>query len=245
MSLTNLFELITSEITTADDPEEVIRAIREKVSSLSPWKDHPVDAVRWIPLADIQPNNYNPNSVAGTEMKLLHLSIKNDGYTQPVVTMWDPEIKKYVIVDGFHRYLTLSTHKDISDSTGGRVPVVVIKKDINDRMASTIRHNRARGKHAVTGMASMVFSMLENGWSDADICNELGMEPEELIRLKYVTGFAKLFEDVEYQQAWETRKQIKIRQQYENQNGTPGTDKAVLEKPKDKREKRTPRKREH
>ncbi len=121
---------------------------------------------------------------------------------------------KAIIVDGFHRYLVLKFHKDIQERTGGRLPIVVIKKDINHRMASTIRHNRARGKHNVAGMARIVFDMLDNGWSEERICSELGLEKDELIRLKYVTGFAKLFENVEYRQAWETRKQIQIRREY-------------------------------
>jgi hypothetical protein len=144
-------------------------------------------------------------------MKLLHTSISHDGYTQPVVTVYDPEADRYVIVDGFHRYTTMRVHEDIREKCHGLLPIVVIDKDINDRMASTVRHNRARGKHSVSGMASMVFSMLENGWDDAAICAELGLEPDELLRLKHVTGFSKLFEDIEYRKSWETRDQIKMR----------------------------------
>ena len=99
----------------------------------------------------------------------------------------------------------------------GRLPIVVIEKDINDRMASTVRHNRARGKHSINGMSSMVFEMLENGWEDADICNELGMESEELIRLKHITGFSKLFKDVEYKKSWETKNQLLIKKQFKNE----------------------------
>jgi ParB-like chromosome segregation protein Spo0J len=239
MDLTEILNLLDQYLEGITNPAQEIQCIRERLAKYSGWKSHPVDTVKWVPMDQVQPNSYNPNSVAGAEMKLLHLSIKNDGYTQPVVTIYDPEIQKYIIVDGFHRYLTLKTHPDIQETTRGMVPIVVIQKDINDRMASTVRHNRARGKHAVTGMASMVFEMLDNGWNDADICNELGMEAEELIRLKYVTGFAKLFEDVEYSKAWETRKQIKIRIDYENKNRQPDSDKAVLEEPKKKRPKRT------
>lgn len=105
-------------------------------------------------------------------------------------------------------------HNDIRESTGGLLPIVVIDKDMNQRMASTIRHNRARGKHNITGMSQIVFDMLEGGWSEERICSELGLEADELIQLKYTTGFAKLFEDVEYRKAWETRKQIKLRREY-------------------------------
>jgi hypothetical protein len=124
-----------------------------------------------------------------------------------------------VIVDGFHRYYTAKTRADVLESTGGRVPVVVLHKDINDRMASTVRHNRARGKHSVAGMSSMVFDMLHNGWEDAAICNELGMEPEELLRLKHITGFSKLFADVDYKRAWQNRKQILLRKEWQDREG--------------------------
>lgn len=181
---------------------------------------HPINKMKWVPIEQVQANDYNPNSVARVEMKLLYTSIKHDGYTQPIVTIYDEEIDKYIIVDGFHRYFTCKTNKDISESTNGCVPIVVIEKDINDRMASTVRHNRARGKHSVNGMANMVFSMLENGWGDVDICNELGMEAEELIRLKHLTGYSKLYKDKVISQAWETPDQIKLRKKYEKHGGT-------------------------
>ena len=110
-----------------------------------------------------------------------------------------------------YRYATMKNNPDIAARTNGHLPVVVIDKAINDRMASTVRHNRARGKHSVAGMSNMVFEMLDNGWSDADICNELGMEPEELLRLKHITGFSKLFKDVEYKKAWQSRHQAKLK----------------------------------
>jgi ParB-like chromosome segregation protein Spo0J len=156
--------------------------------------------------------------VAKVEMSLLYKSILHDGYTQPVVTIYDEKKDSYVIVDGFHRYFVCSTMKDIQERNNGMLPIVVIDKPMNDRMASTVRHNRARGKHSISGMANMVFKMLEQGWSDADICNELGMEPEEILKLKHITGFSKLFENVEYQKAWETKRQVKIRIDYEKQN---------------------------
>lgn len=179
-------------------------------------KGEPIDHVRWIHIDQVQANNYNPNSVARIEMKLLHTSISHDGYTQPVVTIFDEALQKYVIIDGFHRYFTMKTNKDIYDRNFGMLPCVVLEKDINDRMASTVRHNRARGKHSITGMSSMVFQMLENGWLDADICNELGMEAEELLKLKHITGFAKLFENTEYKKAWVTKNQIQLKKQFQD-----------------------------
>jgi ParB-like chromosome segregation protein Spo0J len=147
-------------------------------------------------------------------MRLLHTSISHDGYTQPVVAIFDPDKRKYVIVDGFHRYTTCRLHADIQEMTKGRVPLVVIDKAINDRMASTVRHNRARGKHSVDGMADMVFAMLDNGMDDAGICNELGLSPEELTRLKHVTGFSKLFENAEYRRAWQTDRMATFERNY-------------------------------
>lgn len=181
------------------------------------YDDQPVSNVRWIKIEKVQANDYNPNSVAKNEMQLLYVSILHDGYTQPVVTVYDEKNDKYVIVDGFHRYLIMKTHPDIYARTEGRLPVVVIEKDINDRMASTIRHNRARGKHSVAGMGNMVFEMLDNGWKDDAICAELGMEADELIRLKHITGFSKLFENIEYRKAWETKKQIQFKKEYKDE----------------------------
>jgi len=216
--MSNMHNIIRANYEMAEDKEQFIYDLRQWLhEELSGHTNQPIDNVRWVPIENVQANDYNPNSVAKNEMKLLYTSISHDGYTQPVVTIWDPALEKYVIVDGFHRYTTMRTNKDIYDMNNGRLPIVVIKKDINDRMASTVRHNRARGKHAVTGMASMVFSMLENGWSDEQICKELGMEAEELIRLKHITGFSKLFENVDYQKAWETKNQLQIKKQYQDE----------------------------
>ena len=180
---------------------------------MSDIPNQPISDVLWVSVDDVEPNDYNPNTVAGQEMKLLHTSIKHDGYTQPIVTIYDKEKKKYVIVD-----------KDIFDTTQGRVPIVVIKKDINERMAATVRHNRARGQHSVTGMSNMVFSMLDNGWKDEEVCNHLGMEPDELIRLKHITGFSKLFADTEYNKAWVSKSQIKLKQQQKDLDKSRLTD---------------------
>lgn len=186
------------------------------ISSRKSEKEHPINDVKWVPVDKVKANDYNPNSVASREMHLLYVSVKHDGYTQPVVTVYDEENDRYVIVDGFHRYLILQNYQDIYNSTGGKLPIVVIDKNINDRMASTVRHNRARGKHSVKGLSKMVFEMLDNGWSDKQICNELGMEAEELLRLKHITGFSKLFEDEDYRKAWMTRNQIKLKQEEKN-----------------------------
>ena len=184
-----------------NDPAK-FNEIKELLYEHSPFKHNPVDLVRWVPLEKVQANNYNPNSVAKIEMNLLFVSIKHDGYTQPVVTYYDEKKDKYIIVDGFHRYSTMKNSKYLRDLNNGYLPVVVIDKSIDDRMASTVRHNRARGTHSVKGMSDLVYKMLNDGWDDARICNELGMEPDELVRLKYVTGFAKLYEKGDYSRSW-------------------------------------------
>ena len=194
---------------------KAIEKARQALAELSPLHEQPVDRIRWVPVEDVEPNDYNPNSVAKIEMGLLYTSILHDGYTQPVVTIWDEEKQKYVIVDGFHRYFTCRNNPDIRERNMGYLPIVVLDKPINDRMASTVRHNRARGKHSIDGMSNMVFQMSENGWSEAEICSELGMEAEEVLRLKHITGFSRLFENAEYKKAWESKVQLKLRKQAE------------------------------
>ena len=195
---------------------EALNQISEYLhDKLSPVKQ-PINKVLWIPIDKVEPNDYNPNAVANKEMKLLYTSILHDGYTQPVVTIWDEQKQKYIIVDGFHRYFTCKTQQDILERNKGHLPIVVIEKDINDRMASTVRHNRARGEHSIKGMGNMVFELLQNGWTDSEICNHLGMEAEEILKLKHITGFSKLFEDSEYQKSWETKRMIKLRLEYQN-----------------------------
>ena len=209
-------DLIKEEFNNAKDQFKFLNDLREFIhNEISIVNTQPVDFIQWLDINKVQPNDYNPNSVAKVEMGLLYKSIKHDGYTQPIVTFYDKEIDKYIIVDGFHRYFICKNNPDILERNNGKVPVVVIKKDINERMASTVRHNRARGAHSVSGMSSMVFKMLENGWEDNEICNHLGMEAEELLKLKHVTGFSKLFADTEYKKSWETVRQIKLKNEYE------------------------------
>jgi ParB-like chromosome segregation protein Spo0J len=209
-------ESLKEKIATSDNPVEVWNDMRRWIAEASGMSAMPVATVLWVPIDRVTANDYNPNSVARTEMRLLYTSIAHDGLTQPVVTIYDAENDVYVIVDGFHRFTTLRRNPDLLERTGGLLPVVVIDKPINDRMASTVRHNRARGKHSITGMASMVFAMLENGWEDVAICDELGMEADELLRLKHITGFSKLFANVKYQKAWQTKHQIKLKAEHVN-----------------------------
>jgi len=211
-------ELITKWFNEADDKIEFLNELRTFISSLSPQKSQPVDRILWVPVDIVQANDYNPNSVASIEMELLYVSISHDGYTQPIVTVYDKELGKYIIVDGFHRYFIAKTKADISKRINGRIPIVVIDKDITERMASTVRHNRARGEHMVTGMSNLVFQMLDNGMSEAEICQELGMQPEEVLKLKHITGFSKLFANAEYSKAWMTKYQIRQKAKMQENN---------------------------
>lgn len=163
----------------------------------------PVYDVRSVPIDKVTANDYNPNSVAPPEMKLLETSIWEDGYTQPVVVVYDQENDKYVVVDGFHRYLTLRDSARIRERERGMLPVVVLDKDMSDRMASTIRHNRARGAHNVELMSNIVAELVEMGKGDRWICQHIGMSPDELLRMKQITGLASLFANRDFSEAWE------------------------------------------
>lgn len=158
----------------------------------------PVYNVKAVPLEKIRANSYNPNAVAPPEMELLYQSIKEDGYTMPIVCYYLPEEDVYEIVDGFHRYTVMKTHKDIYERGQGCLPVVTIKKDISNRMASTIRHNRARGSHSIELMSNIVSELVKAGMSDAWILKNIGMDSDELLRLKQISGLAELFRNKEF-----------------------------------------------
>lgn len=162
----------------------------------------PVYNIISVPIEKIKPNSYNPNSVAPPEMKLLYESIKADGYTMPIVCYYSKPKDVYVIVDGFHRYRIMLEHSDIYEREGGMLPVSVIDKSIDNRMASTIRHNRARGSHNVDLMSNIIRELHEIGRSDAWISKHLGMDEDEILRLKQITGLTALFKDMKFGQAW-------------------------------------------
>lgn len=161
----------------------------------------PAYNVQPVPVELIDANSYNPNHMAPPEDKLLYQSIKCDGYTMPIVCYQKPD-GRYEIVDGYHRYTTMLKHKDIYEREGGKLPVAVIDKPLDDRIASTIRHNRARGTHDVNLMVNIVRELKESGMSDAWIMKNIGMDADELLRLKQVSGLASLFEDKEFSHAW-------------------------------------------
>jgi hypothetical protein len=183
---------------------EVLNGKRKTTGGYTAWyAESPVYDVIPVPIEKIQANSYNPNKVSPPEMKLLYQSIKEDKYTMPIVCYYLKDEDKYEIVDGFHRYRTMIEHKDIYERENGCLPVVVIDKDISNRMASTIRHNRARGSHSIELMTNIVAELVESGMSDAWIMKNIGMDAEELLRLKQLSGLQALFKDKDFSNAWE------------------------------------------
>ncbi len=188
-----------------DERMAVINEIRLALHDVSPMRQEPVDCVLWVPSEEVEANDYNPNAVAPPEMRLLEHSIAEDGYTQPVVTFTGPDGKREV-VDGFHRNRICRESKAVAKRTRGLLPVTTINTDREgrgDRIAATIRHNRARGKHQVDAMSEIVVELSRRNWSDKRIAKELGMEPDEVLRLKQISGIAELFADKEFSEAWE------------------------------------------
>ncbi|MDR0836298.1 MAG: ParB/RepB/Spo0J family partition protein [Tannerella sp.] len=165
---------------------------------IDPNSQSPVYNVRAVPLAKIRANSYNPNAVPPPEMKLLELSIWEDGYTMPIVCYYIASEDIYEIVDGYHRYTVMKTSDRIREREKSMMPVVVIEKDISNRMASTIRHNRARGSHNIELMSNIVSELVQSGMSDAWIMRKIGMDSDELLRLKQITGLADLFRDKDF-----------------------------------------------
>ncbi len=201
------------EVIKEMDEEEKIEAInlvKENLHQMSPLKKHPVDCVLWVKAERVQANQYNPNRVASPELKLLHTSIKMDGYTQPIVTYALANNQREV-VDGYHRSLAEKKYTDIHKQVKGYLPVTTINKPIEERMGSTIRHNRARGTHQIKGMSHIVLELASSGWSDWDICKKLGMDLDEVLRLKQITGLKEAFQNMDFSNSWEEfeRKQNK------------------------------------
>lgn len=186
------------------DRVETINAIRRELHQYSPFAAEPVDCIEWVRSDLLSANDYNPNSVAPPEMQLLERSIMADGYTQPIVA-WKNE-DRFEVVDGFHRNRVGRECQAVRDRVRGYLPVVVIngdREDRGDRIAATIRHNRARGKHRVDAMSDIVVELKRRNWSDEKIGNELGMEPDEVLRLTQITGLAEMFADQDFSKAWD------------------------------------------
>lgn len=227
MDISDVIETVTGFISSLSDDEriEAINQIREAIHNASPFAGEPVDFVRWVKSDLVRANDYNPNSVAPPEMELLRLSIMNDGYTQPIVTF--PEDGKITVIDGFHRNRVGKECDDVRERVMGYLPVVRIKvsqEDRNDRIAATIRHNRARGKHNVQSMSDIVIELKKRNWSDARIAKELGMDADEVLRLCQVSGLTEVFGDEEFSMAWdaaiEAESDIEIAFEEEMDNAT-------------------------
>jgi len=188
---------------------KTLNKIKLALHEISPFKDEPVDCVLWVDKDKVLANDYNPNSVAPPEMKLLELSIEADGYTQPIVAWKDEE--GFEVVDGFHRKRIGCESKAVVKRIHGYLPIATINSERagrNDRIASTIRHNRARGKHQVEAMSDIVVELKRRNWRDERICRELGMDPDEVLRLCQITGLSELFADQDFSKAWDVEGKV-------------------------------------
>lgn len=205
-SWTDSLAALVASVSSLSDEEKIaaINQAKEMLHEISPFKDEPVDCVLWVKSDSVKANDYNPNSVAPPEMELLEVSIMNDGYTQPIVT-WPREDFREV-VDGFHRSRVGKESVVVSKRVNGYLPVVTIRKEQqgkSDRIASTIRHNRARGKHQVDAMSEIVLELKNRNWTNQRIARELGMDEDEILRLCQITGLSHLFSDKDFSRAWE------------------------------------------
>lgn len=200
----DLMDSLLKELCDLDMDEKItyINDIRLKIHAISPFKEEPCDCVLWVKQENIYANEYNPNHVATPEMKLLYESIKSDGYTMPIVT-YDLKDGNREIVDGFHRNRVGREHKDIQKRVHGYLPVSTIDKPADERMGSTIRHNRARGTHGIRPMSDIVLDLSKQGWNDVKICEKLGMDLDEVIRLKQIAGLKEAFSNHEFSKSWE------------------------------------------
>jgi len=202
--ISNAVSAFLDEIKEHDALVDAINALRAAIHEASPFKAEPVDFVKWVPFGSVTANDYNPNSVAPPEMELLRLSISADGYTQPIVA--NDEDGRFVVVDGFHRHRVGKECQDVTDRIKGYLPLVQIRServDRSDRMASTIRHNRARGKHSIDAMSQIVVDLKRRNWTPEKIGRELGMDADEVLRLTQISGLREMFADVGFSEAWE------------------------------------------
>lgn len=203
--MNEITELIEQQLKDLDFDGKVsfINKLREYVHEQSPFKNEPVDFVRWVKSENVIANDYNPNKVAPPEMELLEISIINDGYTQPIVTFPHDDVME--VIDGFHRNRVGKESKIVGDRIRGYLPVVAIRTEQqskNDRIASTIRHNRARGKHMINAMSDIVVELKKRNWSDSRIGKELGMDEDEVLRLCQISGLTEAFENEDFSEAW-------------------------------------------
>jgi ParB-like chromosome segregation protein Spo0J len=194
-----------ASLPTTEQRISALNLVRADLHRVSPFANEPVDLVLWVKSETVEANDYNPNKVAPPEMRLLEHSIRQDGYTQPIVTYADGEDR--TVIDGFHRNRIGREASDIRDRLHGRLPVTTVNEgrtDRSDRIAATIRHNRARGKHEVSAMSDIVIELAKRNWTDLRIGKELGMDRDEVLRLKQIGGLAELFADRQFSEAWDT-----------------------------------------
>jgi ParB-like chromosome segregation protein Spo0J len=193
---------------------EALNEIRRALHAISPFRAEPVDCVEWVRIEDVHANDYNPNMVAPPEMELLRTSIRADGYTQPAVTFREGERRE--VVDGFHRRRVAAECPDVRERVRGYLPVVTVndgRGTRQDRIAATVRHNRARGKHGVEAMGGLVAELSRRGWEPDRIGKELGMSRDEVLRLRQITGLAELFADREFSEAWDVPRRPRKRKE--------------------------------
>jgi len=189
---------------TTSEQIAFMNMLRRAIHEAGPFASEPVDLVEWVPASTVTANDYNPNNVAAPEMELLRLSVMADGFTQPIVTNREDGMRE--VIDGFHRNRVGKECDDVRQRTHGHLPVVQIRGDRldrGDRIASTIRHNRARGKHQVVRMSDIVLELKRRNWSDTKIGKELGMDSDEVLRLTQISGLAEAFADRDFSEAWE------------------------------------------
>lgn len=209
--LKKAMEHVLSMLAVLDDTSKIqaINEVKRLLHGASPFKNEPVDCVLWVKTDSVEANDYNPNSVAPPEMKLLEVSIQADGYTQPVVADYDNDKSRFVVVDGFHRNRIARESAIVRERVMGYLPVVQIRPDQtgrSERMASTIRHNRARGKHQVERMSDIVIELKRRNWSGERISKELGMDADEVLRLCQINGLSEAFKDQQFSEAWEAER---------------------------------------
>nr|WP_148251449.1 ParB/RepB/Spo0J family partition protein [Raoultella terrigena] len=199
-------KIITEYVNSTNDIHKKIRLInelKEVLHHLSPFHDEPVDCVLWVDVNSVEANNYNPNNMSAVEKRLLARSLELDGFTQPVVV--SKQASEHLVVDGFHRYILGKSSRALRARLNGYLPVALIntsRQGEKERIASTIRHNRARGKHQITAMSDIVRDLSRLGWDDQRIGEELGMDQDEVLRLKQISGLAELFSGEVFSEAW-------------------------------------------
>jgi ParB-like chromosome segregation protein Spo0J len=201
-----IIQQLKKEINSYDNDKKIkeINSLKILLHTLSPFKDEPVDCILWVKNEEIKANDYNPNKVAPPEMELLKVSIMEDGYTQPIVTF--PDNNNYVVVDGFHRNRVGKEVEEVKKRVMGYLPITIIRttqEDKSDRIAATIRHNRARGKHQIQGMSNIVLELKRRNWSDNKIAKNLGMDADEILRLTQIGGLKDMFKNQDFSLAWE------------------------------------------